>query len=516
MSRTSRVLSGLLVSYTLFFFGNIVRFFLTPFFLRVIGPELMGLRSFVDELLHYARLSDFGLGSTVQAVVAKEMQDDQSKEDKEKTIGKLRTASQIQHIIAFIIFILSIVLAIFIDKLVQGLQPENYSEARFFTLLIGLTIALTFSSSTFTAILVGKQRMAENGIYNLLYQGIMHGLGFLLVYIGWSLYGLGVAGLIAALYLIIQVRIRSSKIGVHVNPFTFKFEKHYIPELYRISIWFVLSHLGVMIGLSSARIITGVYPTLGLSDVTNLSLLMMVPVAIRVQANRVAAMTRPGLTQLYHSKASLTEIRKPAILQLKFCSVLAVTVFVVLWLVNGGFVIRWVGAQFYPGDQANLIVAITNSIIILNVGFKSLLEMQFNFKKVGIISLVSGVTGVIISIALVKKFGLSGILLGALLSELIFKIPVYYTSILRWMNSEDRINNLVLKIFTVPILLLGSWILVGNYVQWRPGTWIEIGASALFIGGITFTIGITWLWKELRYYPGFAKIDKFMGRFTSR
>ncbi len=74
MSRSQRVLEALGMNYVSMAIRTLIKFFLTPFLLTYLGPELMGFRSFVRGYLNYFQLTDLGVKGAISALVAKDFQ----------------------------------------------------------------------------------------------------------------------------------------------------------------------------------------------------------------------------------------------------------------------------------------------------------------------------------------------------------------------------------------------------------------------------------------------------------
>jgi len=71
-SSQRRVIDGVLFGYLQFVLDGAVRLLTIPFFLGVLGPQLMGLRAAVLELVGYLQVANPGTAQSMQAIVEKD------------------------------------------------------------------------------------------------------------------------------------------------------------------------------------------------------------------------------------------------------------------------------------------------------------------------------------------------------------------------------------------------------------------------------------------------------------
>ena len=234
MSRTKRVLEGLGANYVAFAIRYLVRFFVTPFYLATIGPELMGLRSFVDETLRYLSLTGLGGRTSIAAIVSKELQPGCSSQEREKVLRTLRAGGQLQLLLALVAFCLVLVFALKLDSFTQGLSPENVVMAKWCAILFGMSFSLYIASGIYSGILTGKQLVGQTSLYNAIGNVMAAAVGVLLVYLGWSLYGIAIASLIAAVFVFIQYQWRTAKLGIRLGLFRGPIELESMPRLLKL------------------------------------------------------------------------------------------------------------------------------------------------------------------------------------------------------------------------------------------------------------------------------------------
>jgi O-antigen/teichoic acid export membrane protein len=474
----------------------------------------MGLRSFVTQALNYLQFTDLVGKTSMAAIVAKELQPDCSPQEKERIVKILRAGGQIQQLFAFVAFCLTVVLALKLGSFSQGLSLENLTMGQWCTVLFGLHFSLYLASGVYSGILTGKQLVGQTSLYNSIGNVIATCIGVYLVYIGWSLYGVATASVVSAVYIFIQYRWRTAKMGIRLYLFRGPIERDSMPRLLRLSGWILLASIGALLSFHSPHIVLGITPGLGMTSVNKFALLIAVPILLREQANRLSVILRPGLTQLYHSGVESTKIYNLALLLVRSTGIMAATAFVGILLINGSFVVRWVGAVYYAGDLANLMVAVLTALSIWTFGFKVLLEVRFDYRRRGVTLFSSGLVSVILALVLVRRFGLSGVLIAGMLAETLIILPFVVSRIISWLFRSQSWIGGVMKISWVPSLLILSGVLLSWKVSYRPSSWPAVILATLLIGSVCLFIGGIWLWPDLRHYGIFRKLNARLSKVT--
>ncbi len=500
MSRTKRVIDALKASYVSLAIKSALRIFVTPFFLYHLGAELMGMRSFIREFLNYINTVNFGIPTAISALVAKNIQPGRDPQDNPKILKMLRAAGQLQQLIAVIAFFIAIIVAIFLNKIVEGLPAENLQMARVYTLLTGFVIALTLSSGVYAAVIKGLQYIAQSTYYNIINTLLTTILGVVLVYFGWSLYGLALAALIGVLFFFVLVRRLASRAGIRLQLFRPPLEYGSIRGLLGISGWVFAASIGGMLSLQSSRVILGITPGLGMVAVNKYSLLMALPMIIKTQSNRFAILMRPGLTQKYHNDNANDGASKIISVLLRFYSFISVFVFVFLWQINGVFVKRWVGQQYYAGDTANLLVALATSMFVFTFSYKMLLQVRFEFKRRGLVSLVNGITNFTAALVLVHYYGIRGVIFAVLIGETFIALPWIVMYVIRTTTGGRSVFEFIKDTFLIPLLLLIIWVIIGVNVHYYPNTWFGIILILLIVATSFFISGWFYLRNDLKRY----------------
>ncbi len=506
--RSRRALVGLVTGYISFVFYSLLRFFITPYFLRVLGPELMGLRAFIAETINYTKMTNFGISSAVTMITAKEYPPSTEGEISPSTLAKLKTGGQMQHLLSVLSIIAAIFVAIFLDKLAKGVPAEHLMMGRAFVLAYGIGMAFFLAGRLYSALLVGRQRFKLTNIVGFVLFGLDGGLGVLLVWLGWSLYGIGLAYVFTNLIVISFLIYYTRREGIILKIFSSGFNREAAPEVLKIGGYLLLSTIGVSLSFESFRFILGINSSMGMVAVNQITLLITVPLMLDGLMTRVLQVLRPGMVELQYSGDNPEKLQDLGILAMKVLGVMTSALIAYTVLLNGHFLKLWVGEEHYAGDMANIFVAIYIATHLWMGGPKILLHIRFEFKRYGISILAAGLISIALMLLLVSRFGISGVLISAVIGELAVILPFVVVHIFRWLTTGRSSILVTLKTVIIPILITVSWLYIGTLIDWRPSTWLGLFIAVSIVMGTCAGIGLLWLYPQIRQYGLLRKLKK--------
>jgi O-antigen/teichoic acid export membrane protein len=240
-----------------------------------------------------------------------------------------------------------------------------------------------------------------------------------------------------------------------------------------------------------------------MAAVNKYALLAAVPVILQFQANRMAVMVRPGLTQLYHGEKGDQRAKPVARLLLRLMGLAAATAFIGIWFINRSFVPLWVGPEYYAGDLANLLLAIMIALIIWHFCFKVLLEVRFQYRRRALVFFGEGMVTVVLSLVLAPVWGIPGVLIACIAAELAIVMPFALIPNLRWLAAPGNPLPLFFSVTCVPALMIVTAVLLFTFnVIPRTSSWPALIVSVTVVGIVAGAVGIAWLGRDLsRHMP---------------
>jgi len=509
LSRTRRVFQGLAGQWILVGINFVYGLLVTPFFLRVLGPELLGFRSFINSLNQSLQVSNFGIKHSVASIIAKEVQPDAAEEQRAEVIDVLRTGAQFQLVVGIGCLLVSFVVAAYLEHIAKGIPPEYLYMARVFTVAAGLSVALVQVSQVYQGVLIGHQLMGRNSLYQVVSMMLRIVLSVLLVYLGYLLYGISIGLVAGGLFIFVQVRWRAARLGVRLDVLKRGFNRANFGKLMKVAGWVYVGGAGGLLVNQGARIILGLDARFGMTGVNQLVFLTVVPYMIRLQVNRVPVMMRPGLTQLANQAGSEVRLQRLTTLLFKVSALLSATAFLGIWLINGPFITRWVGAEHYAGEVANLYNAAAVALTILVFPSQMMQQVYFEFKRYGMVMLARGLVYVALVPLLLHQMGLPGALLAGVLCEILVVLPFASLRILRRVAGERSLAGYLLANSWLPLMLLAAWVPLSDSISYRPTTYGGIVVASCVIGLSCLLPGYFWLGRDIRTYLSRSNMNIF-------
>lgn len=381
---------------------------------RNLDAEELGLWSFCFASVGYFLLLDFGVSNSLGRLFA----DAISKGDQKLTCGWLYLSAAVLSAQALVVVSLGLLLR---DPLIGwfGIPPHLISDARSLWTWLVVLQALSMPGKSLPGVIC-----AQNRTYMVHFLNILSSWANLGLFWFWIRDG---AGVMAYAYASVAA-IAVMQIGYFLIVFTGQ---------HRLIIHFVripYEHLRELFGYSGAIFVSGlatqamaatqgmiVTKLLGLDAVAVLNITSRLPVMASQLVQRPFSAACPRwVLQFCGNEKQKFRNEYSLIVRLTMLGLGLSMVFSVL--VNGAFVRWWTRPEFYGG--AVLTILISAALLPALVNF--LLSFSFHLsKRMGAYTLAmlgSTVAELLLSIVLVKHFGLAGIPLATLITALGFSI----------------------------------------------------------------------------------------------
>ena len=421
--RNSLVISAL-SNWTSIIVNVLTSFVLTPFIIARLGTTGYGICVLVASVVGYYGLLDIGLHSATIRYVARHV----GGGDRESLERTVRTSISLFFLLGILVIIISFFAADFLAGFFQ-IPGEQAAAFRHMVWLVGGAAGLGFPRRIFDAILMAYEKFVELNVLETSLTILRAGAIFWVLAAGWGLEGLGWA-----------------ELGVEVLNFSCKFtlmnsmreEFHFLA--FRIHgatamalIGFGLLNFVALIGdtlrfnIDSA--IIGSFLSLEAVGVYAVAF-TLIRLLIRV-SNACTVVTFPRLSQL--AARDMQEFRRNYMTYSRMTAVLCWGLALGLILLSPGFIRLWVGESF---RGAAIIAAILAASLATDYGttvsinaLKALNRLQFFAAQ----TVLEGIAKAILSIWLVRDFGLIGVAAGTAIPLIINKVvvqPIYTTRII--------------------------------------------------------------------------------------
>jgi O-antigen/teichoic acid export membrane protein len=460
-----------------------VGFFLSPYIIHHLGDDAFGLWVLIFSITGYYGLFDLGIRSSIVRYVATYS----ARHDHTELNRLISTAIVTYSGIGAVAFLITLTGSYYLDSIFR-VAPDFLRTARLLFLLVGSAIALGFPMGVFGGILEGLQRFHLLNFTSisatvlralLIVVALRHGYGLLAVALATVLMPL-VSGLINAIvvFRILPLRIRLANMSRESLRRIATYSSSTFIIIVAARLRFKTDAVVIGTFVSSAAI---TYFTIGsrlvdyAGEVVNGLAQVFVPMASKSDAT-----------------GDLAGLRKIFVAGNRACALIIFPMAVILIILGKSVIQVWVGARYIATSYPVLLVLVVPTTLMLaqSASGRVLFGMA-KHKTLAIVTLLEGSSNLLLSIFLVRRFGVLGDAVGTaipLLCTTLFFLPRHLCRVLQlrlgvYLREAFLLPLLLCLPLTAVLLLLRHWFFAHNYFQL---------ASQLAAGSTVYGLGLLW------------------------
>lgn len=461
----------------------LVGIFLSPFILHRLGDAAFGIWVLIFSITGYYGLFDLGIRSSIVRYVSKF-----TATKEQEALARLINTSLFSYTCVGVLTLLITLAGSFYIDLIFRIPAEFHATARWLFLMVGTSVALGFPLGVFGGILEGLQRFYVLNWTNLastlvraalIVHFLNRGHGLLTI----ALITISLPMLTALIRGVIVLRFLSIPFGLrYVDRSAFREMVNYSGVTFMIivsgQLRFRTDEIVIGTFISSAAI---TYFNIGARIVD------------------YAGQVVHGLAQIFIPMSSQSEatgnmerLRKIFIAGNRFCAFTIFPICAILIILGKSVIEAWVGgkyvAQSYP---VLLIMLIPSTLMLAQAASGRILFGMGRHRTLAIVTLVEGVANLILSILLVRPYGIVGDAVGTaipLTCTMVFFMPFHLCRQLgirvRAFLRQAYLLPLMLCIPLVTVLILMQrWFVAHNYRQL---------ALQLAVGALVYGLCLLW------------------------
>jgi O-antigen/teichoic acid export membrane protein len=435
----------------------IVSFFMMPFMIRSMGDRWYGLWVLVGTFVGYYALLDLGLLSAIQRYISRAL----ANEDHREVNYIFNTSLTLFAGAGAASALASVVVALFGSHFIH--DPADLHVFRTVMIVCGLSLGLSFPLRAFQGFLGA----------NLRYDFIMSvGLGemairsLLIVYFfrrGHGIVTLAVISLLtsllanAATVLFVRRRFPAVTIG-----FAF-FNRGKIRQLFGYSVFSFLSEIANQLRFQIDNLIITAF--LGLTFVTHYQIGSRVSYYYLIIVIRAMLLTVPVFSAL-EGQSNFEKIREKFLFVSKLNAMLAVYLAGSILIYGKAFMLRWMGPQYLDSYRVLIILIAGTFFNALQITSTSLVFSLSKHKAYSVVQLGEGVANVVLSIILVRRYGIYGVALGTIIPMAVvygFFLPIYANRVINvpvWRYVRIMLGACLLG----AVVHVASWLVVRRFL----------------------------------------------------
>jgi len=487
----TQILKNVGSSWSALAINVVVGILISPIIVHRLGDTAFGIWVLIFSITGYYGMFDLGIRSSIVRYVSKYTATNET----EKLARHVNTSLFTYTVIGSLAMIVTVALAASIDRIFR-VPPAMQTQARWLMLMAGGSVALGFPLGVFGGILDGLQRF-----YLTNWTGILSTLlrAALIVYVLHLGYGLltvagitvGMPVLTSTLRGVVVFRLLRLPIGLkYVDRETFKQMAHY-------SATTTIVIVAAQLRFRTDELVVG----------SMISATAVTFFAIGVRPVDYAQQLVASLAQIFVPMSSQSEavgamdrLRKTYVAGNRACALTIFPLAAALLILGKSVIEVWMGSKYVAASYPVMAVMIVPITLFFMQGASGRILMGMGkHRDFAIVILMEGVANLILSIVLVRPYGIVGDAMGT-------AIPMLLTT-LWFMPRHMRkqlgvpVRTLIREAYILPLLLATPLVAALLILKrWRPAHNLRQFAVQCLAGAAVYGAGLLWAYRTHRVF----------------
>lgn len=458
-SKAKTLAKGSVLRMVEFFSTSIVTLAMTPFIIHSLGDSMYGLWIFIGSFLGYYGLMDFGLNSAIQRFLSRAI----GASNKNEANKVINTAFAIFTILGFVTLILSFIVAFIFPLLIKNISEVNLFRNIIF--ILGLNFAIGLPLRVFSGILTAEIRYDLSTAVELIKLALRTTLIIIFLKAGQGIMALAIITFATDISGYVVKYFIVKNLYKYITFSKNLIDKSKIRLLFGYSMYTFISQIADQLRFNVDNLVITAF--IGLSSVTVYSIASRLVRYFIQFVTSAMGMFTPVFSQ-YEARGDYDSIREKFIFTTKISGYLSIMIGGILIIFGKAFIQRWVG-QEYSGAYPILIVLVIPIVLacIQNPSFQLLFGIS-KHKFYTASNAIEGIANLILSLILVKKYGLIGVALGTAIPMLIIKLfvqPIYTCRVINLSIKKYYFNVLMPTVLNSGVVLIVFWAIVRNFIS---------------------------------------------------
>jgi O-antigen/teichoic acid export membrane protein len=456
----------------------LVGLFLWPLILHSLGDAAAGIWVLIFSITGYYGLFDLGIRSSVVRYISKA----KATNDVEYASRLISTSLFSYSCIGAVALLITLLVSANIDHLFR-IDPAFRSTARWLLLIVGCAVSLGFPLGVAGGMLEGLQRFDVTNIADiastlvralLIVIALRHGSGLLVI----ATITVGLPIIFSVLRWVFALHFMPVRLSLRlVNRKTFR-------EMASYSGITFIAIVSARLRFRSDEIIIGTF--LSAAAITYFNVGGRIVDYAEEVVEKFAQIFVP-MSSHSDARGEIDRLRKIFIVGNRFSSFITLPITAVLVILGKSVIEAWVGKKYVAASYPVLVLmAVPSTLMMAQSASGRVLFGMSKHKAWAIVSLVEGVANVLLSILLVRPYGIVGDALGTaipLTATMLFFLPQHVCRKL-----QVPIRTFLREAYTLPILtcapvvlvllLMKHWFVPHHYLQLL----IHLAAAGLVYG----------------------------------
>jgi O-antigen/teichoic acid export membrane protein len=489
-----------------------VAFFLTPYIIHSLGETRYGIWTLVVGVTGYYGLLDLGVASGMTQYLTRYL----AANEIDKLNRSASTGFVALSAFGFLVFVGSLIIAFSASSLFR-IQAASPTEVTLVLAITGTSVAVQFMFFTYSAVFTAVQRFDLSNLIGISTRILSAGATIICLEAGYGLVGLS---LVVAGTNVLDYLIRWGVAGRLLPAMRISLKLANLESLREVvsfGIWNSVSAGSVrLISCTDALVIAAFMPVAAVAPFAIAANLRSYFDDIFVRAGFVFF---PAVTEL-DAQGNQAGLRQLYLTSSKFMFLGSILLGSIAMFSAQDFFRLWVGSYAklagYPSIASIFYILMFASMIAVaqRVGYQVLLGTR-RVKLLALLFAAEGVSNLVISLALVRSYGLIGVAWGTLIPAIVFQGLVQPVIVCQSLKITSRtycrevLLRPILASLAVGFLLLGLLSLTRSY-DWMMFLF-NVSLSIAVAGPLVLLIGLTKTERDLYLVGPTTEALRFLG-----
>jgi O-antigen/teichoic acid export membrane protein len=462
--------------------------FLSPFILHHLGDDAFGLWILVFSVTGYYGLFDLGIRSSIVRYVAKYS----ATEEYEELSRLVNTAMFSYGAIGAVSMMITLLAAYYVNSIFR-IPPEFVATARLLLLMVGTSVSLGFPLGVFSGILEGLQRFYVLNFTNITSTILRAILIVIALDRGGGL--LSVA-LITVVFPIINQIVNAAVAFRHLR---LRISPRYVN---RTSLKLIAGYSGTTFLIIVAGRLRFKTDAMVIGTFVSAAAVTYFTIGSRLvdyctEAVHSMAQIFVPMSSQSDALGDLSRLRNIFVAGNRMCAMVTFPLSAILVILGKSVIESWMGARYVSVSYPVLLILLfPSTLMLMQVASSRVLFGMGKHQTLAKVTLAEGVANLVLSIILVRKYGIIGDAIGTaipLTCTMLFFLPHHLCRILNLRLLSYLRHAFVLPaLMTAPLvgvlLLLQRWFVPHHILQLM----IQVA-----IGLAVYGVGLAWaVWKK--------------------
>jgi O-antigen/teichoic acid export membrane protein len=454
----------------------LVGIFLSPFILHRLGDAAFGIWVLIFSITGYYGLFDLGIRSSLVRYVSKA----KANNDIAYASRIISTSLFAYTCIGIATFLTTVFVATYIDTFFR-LPAEFHSTARWLLLMVGSAVALGFPLGVSGGVLEGLQRFDVMNLTNiaptllraaLIVLALEHGYGLLTV----ALITVGLPIVFSIARSVVALRLLPVRIGLrHLSGDAFR-------EIANYSGFSFVAIVSTRLRFKSDEIIIGKF--LSAVAITNFNIGGRIVDYAEEVVESFAQILVP-MSSHSDTTGDIDRLRKIFVAGNRACAFITFPICAILVVLGKSVIEAWVGARYVAQSYPVLLLMLLPSTLMMAQGASTrVLFGMAQHKVLSIVTFVEGVLNILLSVILVRHYGIVGDAVGTaipLTATMVFFLPGHVCRKLQipvrtYLREAYLLPMMVCMPAIAALLLMKRWFV--------PHTYAELAIHLVVVGSV--------------------------------